>query len=43
LRTQDRLTPELKALGLDRAARSRLGRFDFASLPEEVRRRSFFV
>ena len=43
LRTQDRLTPELKALGLDRAARSRLGGFDFGSLPEEVRRRAFFV
>lgn len=42
LRTQDRLTPELGALGLDAETRRGLGSFDWHMLPAEVRSRSFF-
>ncbi|MEO0602178.1 MAG: hypothetical protein AAF211_12125 [Myxococcota bacterium] len=37
------MTPELQALGLDGEARRQLARFDYRDLPDEVRRRAFFV
>jgi len=37
------MVPELGALGFDTHERSALTRFDYASLPEEVRRRAWFV
>ncbi|MEN0066691.1 MAG: hypothetical protein AAGA48_31450 [Myxococcota bacterium] len=37
------MTPELEALGLDTQARRALSGFDYTDLPEEVRRRAFFV
>ena len=40
--SHDQMTPELVALGYG-AARKRLGSFDFRDLPEEVRRRAWFV
>ena len=43
LRGTETMTPEMNALGLDAEARRGLDRFDLADLPEEVRRRAFFV
>lgn len=37
------ITPELAALGFDRQVERDFGRFDWADLPEEVRRRGFFA
>jgi len=37
------IVPEMKALGFDAHQRAALAGFDYASLPEEVRRRSWFV
>ena len=43
VRGQELMTPEVVALGLDRSEQARLDSFDYTALPEEVRRRSFFV
>lgn len=43
LKSQERMTPELKHLGLDAEARTALDTFDLDALPEEVRRAAFFV
>ncbi|MEM7092236.1 MAG: hypothetical protein AAF567_04475 [Actinomycetota bacterium] len=40
---QEVMNPEVVALGLDDEARQGLASFDYSSLPEEVRRRAFFV
>jgi hypothetical protein len=37
------ITPELAALGFDHQVEREFGRFDYANLPEEVRRRGFFA
>ncbi len=37
------IVPEIEALGLDRQARRTIASFDLQSLPEEVRRRAWFV
>lgn len=36
-------TPELPALGFDKSTRQAMANFDFADLPEEVRRKAWFV
>lgn len=43
VKAQDVMNPEIIPLGLDANARSALARFDYGQLPEEVRRRAFFV
>jgi hypothetical protein len=40
---QRQTTPELKALGMNASVVGRLGSFDFADLPDEVKRRAFFA
>jgi hypothetical protein len=42
-RGNSQTTPEFRALGWSSEVTDAIGRFDYADLPEEVRRRSFFV